>query len=268
MKVTHGFDALASSYDEVFTNTDVGRLQRKQVWKYLNKAISQYPIKNVLELGCGTGEDAAFLVDKGLQVKAFDASSQMVALAREKIRQKPRGDKLFAAQEQDLAGWIQTDDGDSYDLIFSNFGVLNLMPPQLLSLLNHRCSLALEPGGHLIVVLMSPLCLWESLYYLFKGNPRKIFRRWSSQSLQTHIAEEVLEVWYHTPRGFAKSFTSFKQAGLKPIGLAIPPSYLAAKFDGKSALLKILESIDYSMQFFPFTAPFADHFLLHLIKKS
>lgn len=39
----------------------------------------------VIDAGCGTGEDTAYLASCGLQVYAYDASSAMCALTREKI---------------------------------------------------------------------------------------------------------------------------------------------------------------------------------------
>ena len=53
------FDRVASSYDELFTHTAIGRAQRKQVWEKLLAAFP--PGSRILELNCGTGEDARFL---------------------------------------------------------------------------------------------------------------------------------------------------------------------------------------------------------------
>ena len=58
MVTASGFDASATTYDTSFTNTEIGRLQRRRVYKYLNRYLNTSEPLNILELNCGTGEDA------------------------------------------------------------------------------------------------------------------------------------------------------------------------------------------------------------------
>ena len=62
------FDVLADTYDEVFTRSLIGQAQRAQVWRVLEQAFSRG--QRVLEINCGTGEDALFLVRQGIAVVA------------------------------------------------------------------------------------------------------------------------------------------------------------------------------------------------------
>ena len=58
------FDTLAESYDTIFTSTIIGRSQRSVVWA---KAAAVFRAGDrVLELNCGTGEDALFLARRGV----------------------------------------------------------------------------------------------------------------------------------------------------------------------------------------------------------
>src|SRR5882724_3454272 len=77
------FDALAADYDAAFTRSAVGTLQRRAVWRHLDAAFA--PGDRVLELGCGTGEDAVHLGRRGVKVLATDASQEMVEAARRKV---------------------------------------------------------------------------------------------------------------------------------------------------------------------------------------
>ena len=79
---TCAFDELASTYDETFTDTVVGRTLRRMVWARMARAFRAG--QRVLELGCGTGEDAIRLAEAGVRVVATDPSSHMLQLAREK----------------------------------------------------------------------------------------------------------------------------------------------------------------------------------------
>src|ERR1700752_735576 len=74
------FDRLAESYDDVWTHSAIGRAQREAVWRHLELVLR--PGQDVLELGCGTGEDATRLHRHGVSVTAIDSSSEMVNAAR------------------------------------------------------------------------------------------------------------------------------------------------------------------------------------------
>ena len=69
------FDEIAERYDRDWTATQVGVLQRAAVWRTLDRLFG--PGDRVLDLGCGTGADAAHLAKRGVQVLAADISPQM-----------------------------------------------------------------------------------------------------------------------------------------------------------------------------------------------
>ena len=76
------FDTVAAEYDAAFTDHVLGRWLRGAVWKHLDAAFQ--PGDRVLELGCGTGEDALHLAQRGVHVHATDAAETMVHLADQK----------------------------------------------------------------------------------------------------------------------------------------------------------------------------------------
>ena len=57
--------------------------QRDAVWKILTNTFNAND--NILELNCGTGEDAIFLAGRGVSVFACDASQQMIARAEQRL---------------------------------------------------------------------------------------------------------------------------------------------------------------------------------------
>ena len=80
------FDALASSYDDAFSKSTLGRLLRNRVWRQLDRAFA--PGERVLDVGCGTGEDAVHLAERGVHVLATDASPDMIEQARRKADER------------------------------------------------------------------------------------------------------------------------------------------------------------------------------------
>jgi len=117
------FDALAKSYDTVFTNSVLGRVYRDASWRWLDEAFE--PGQQVLESGCGTGEDAIHLAQRGVRVVATDPSLAMIEATRAKSEAAGLGHMVTALQadaEQvhELAG--------QFDGAFSSFGAFNLLP--------------------------------------------------------------------------------------------------------------------------------------------
>src|SRR5262249_47720119 len=73
------FDVLAARYDELWTESPAGRAQRELVWRELD--LRFHPGQRILDIGCGTGVDAAHFAARGVDVEALDASPAMVARA-------------------------------------------------------------------------------------------------------------------------------------------------------------------------------------------
>ena len=78
------WDTAAETYVQDFTGTGIGGTRRQAVWRRLDKIFS--PGQKLLELNCGTGEDALFLARNDISVTACDASEQMIQVARNRLR--------------------------------------------------------------------------------------------------------------------------------------------------------------------------------------
>jgi len=155
----------------------------------------------------------------------------------------------------------------TFDLIFSNFGGLNcLSPKQLDSFLKTSINL-LNPSGQLVLVLMPKHCLWEQLYFLLKGNFKKMKRRNTKEPVLANVNGISVSTWYYNPSDML-SMTSalYNLKKLKPIGLSIPPSYLESSFLAKPPFLNMFKKID-TIITGSFWAKYADHFLISFEKK-
>src|SRR5437016_1424344 len=114
------FDHVAARYDVDATNVELSRWLRVRVWERLAGLFKSGD--RVLEIGCGTGEDAIWLAKRGIHVTASDASAAMLAEARRKARQEGVGD-LIELRQLDLARAAAWDVPNSaYDGVTSNFG--------------------------------------------------------------------------------------------------------------------------------------------------
>ena len=108
-----------------FTHSWIGRAQRKQVWAETAGRVSTR--QRVLELNCGTGEDARFLANRNRSVAACDASASMIDIAKRRIWQKADVANLEYLQlaNEDLDS--SSHEEDLFDGAFSNFSGLNCL---------------------------------------------------------------------------------------------------------------------------------------------
>ncbi|RMF27610.1 MAG: class I SAM-dependent methyltransferase, partial [Chloroflexi bacterium] len=181
------FDAVAASYDATFTHTPLGRRLREAVWTHLAAAFR--PGHHVLELGCGTGEDALWLARRGVRVTATDASPAMLAIARHKAEAARLTDRITCARLDLAAPEREWPSGPiprrgPYDGAFANFGVLNGLPDR--RPLAQALARWVRPGGQVILVVMGPLCPWEIGWHLLHGQVRTALRRFRS-GVEAHI---------------------------------------------------------------------------------
>jgi len=256
------FDVSAKNYDTVFTFSEIGKAQRNRVYHFLKEtALSKHKL-NILELNCGTGEDAYYFAEKGHSVLATDISSEMIKVAKEKHH-----NSKVRFQELDITKITSETFSEKFDLIFSNFGGLNcLSKPELESFIKTSATL-LNPSGKLILVVMPKFCLWERFYFTIKGELKKAGRRNTNNSLLANIEGHKVPTWYYNPKDLENlASTNYNTLLTKPIGIAIPPSYLDSFFSTKKRWLQLLiwKEKWLSMRFL---AKYADHFLILFEKK-
>ena len=66
------FDTAAAMYDDTFTYSVIGKLQRQYVHLHLTNILNETKPKKILEINCGTGEDAIWLAKQNYKVTATD----------------------------------------------------------------------------------------------------------------------------------------------------------------------------------------------------
>lgn len=263
-----GFDNIAATYDDGFVNTITGRMQRNIVWNYLDKCISRNKSLDILELNCGTGEDALWISSKGHNVLATDISEKMVKAAKAKALLKNVGDKL-SFTTLDIANPSSYPNDKKFDLIFSNFGGLNCISPgKLVDIMPHIAGL-INPGGKFIAVIMPKFCLWEWLYFSFKGRYSDAVRRSGIMPLSVNIEGNTVDTWYFSPSEIANTFSQeFKTINTFPLGFFLPPSYLENYFKKHTGLIGFLNVLEKLVNSISTLSSYSDHFIIEMEVKS
>ncbi len=217
------FDGIAARYDEMWTNSLAGRLQRDAVWRHLDPLIRRGD--RILDMACGTGEDALHFAELGGQVLAADASPEMVRVAR------GRGVNARVLPIERIHVLAV-----AFDMVLSNFGGFNCIRD--ISALQDTLARLVRRGGHLAVCLMSRFCLWESAYYASYRQFKKGARRWTGES----TTSGGIDVYYPSAKQVRNALSQhFVLTADVGIGISVPPSFVGAI---PSRLLHKLAAID------------------------
>jgi ubiquinone/menaquinone biosynthesis C-methylase UbiE len=254
------FDVAARDYDRRFTETEIGRVLRESVWRHLDAVLA--PGSKILELGCGTGEDALRLAGRGHRVLATDVSPAMLEQASRKIDTAGVADRVRFARVDLAAVAGEPEPPEApFDAVFSNFGALNCIADcSELAAVLHRW---LCPGGRAIFVVMGPVCLWEIAWYGLHLRPRIATRRWRDGREVAIGENHTLRVWYPSPARLRDQLKPwFNVRETLGIGAVVPPTYAAAVIRNRPALLGRLDDLD--RRWAHRSAGIADHYLLSL----
>ena len=261
------FDALAADYDASFTATPLGTLLREAVWRRLDARFS--PSDRVLELACGTGEDAVHLARRGVRVTAIDASAAMVETARRKVATAGL-EEMIEVHHQEISSLCSplplAGEGPgvrAFDGAFSNFGGLNCVSdlPALAQALAQR----LRPSALVLLCVMGPLVPWEWIWYLGKGDPARAFRRLRCGG----VVWRGLTVRYPSIRAIRRVFApEFRTLRVSAVGALLPPTYIEEWVRRHPRLLAALARWERRLERVPPLPWLADHYLIELERRA
>ena len=260
--MSSAFDQVANNYDVYFTQSQIGLAQREIVNKYLIKNLPENKTLNILELNCGTGEDAISFAKKGHTVLATDISINMLNIAKQKVQLEKLNNNIKFKQV-DIVQIENENFGHKFDLIFSNFGGLNCVDRSEMEKFSLSIRKHLNNSGRLIFIIMSDSCSWEKLYFLIKMKFKESRRRKIKSGIQVNLNGSSVKTYYYSPKEVEKIFShSFNILSQKPIGFFIPPSYLEKFFRHKSKTFNFLKNLESIFSNFSFLSSYSDHFLV------
>lgn len=126
------YNSMAADFVQGTIHADVESL-RQSFLKYLPQGAA------VLDLGCGSGRDSKYFLDKGYNVTAVDGSAELCKMA-----------SAFIGREVAQITFDKLEDYQMFDGVWACASLLHVPYPQLPSIFS-RISRALKPGGYLYV---------------------------------------------------------------------------------------------------------------------
>lgn len=141
MDTRHAYNEWASQYD---TNLNKTRDLEARV---LRATLEPLAFSSCLEIGCGTGKNTSWLVERAEHITAVDLSEEMLAKAREKITSPA----VRWVQADITADWTFRD--QLYDLVTFSLVLEHIAD---LSPIFREVAEALKPGGHVYIGELHP----------------------------------------------------------------------------------------------------------------
>lgn len=239
----------------MFTNSKIGRFQRKIVYDTLKDLKIIKNAKSVFEVNCGTGFDAEYFNRHGLKVISTDASKDMVAYAK-----AIRSDAIEFKE-------VRFNEVENYyensDFVFSNFGGLNCIDnEELTDFINTLGHLQIK-GQKLVFVIMPSFCLIESMYYLLRLNFKQMFRRLKREGVFANVENRKVKTFYYSPSHIKKLLAKdYQIQKVRPVGLFIPPSFIEPLMQKSNLLFNVLKWMDNLFNRISILAMASDHYII------
>ncbi len=259
------FDAVAPTYDADFTRSLLGALLGRAVRR--RRAARFRAGMEVLELGCGTCEDAVYLARRGVRVVATDSSAGMVDEGRRKVERTGLGGRV-EVRRMAIEALCRPGGGPPavldrrYDGVLSNFGGLNCVAD--LSAVARGLGERLRPGAPAVLCLMGPRVPWEWAWFLWRGEPRRAFRRLR----RAGVVWRGMTVRYPSIARTRRSFHPwFRMRRVAAVGALLPPTYAEPWAREHPRLVARLARLERRLESVPPLPWLADHYLVELERR-
>ena len=222
IKVSGAFTKQSGVFDQLYTGDAIIQYKRSRVRSH----ILNYAKNNgsMLELNCGTGDDAIFFAQAGFTVHATDISTGMLGVLRKKIDGKAIESRI-TTEQCSFTELPLLKNKKAFDYVYSNFGGLNCSA-ELEKVLRSLDGLV-KKGGIITLVIISNFCLWETLL-LFKGKFKTAFRRFfAGNGRNAQVEGHFFKCWYYPPSFVKKCLRdNFEFLSLEGLCTIVPPSYI------------------------------------------
>ena len=247
------WNATAESYDQIFPETLVGKIQRDAVWRVLDRMFQSG--QRILELNCGTGIDAAHLAQRGVRVLACDLSPRMIELATQRsIASNLAATPVFRVLPTEDIDQLAND--GPFDGAFSNFSGLNCVDN--LSSVAHSLAKLLRPRATAVFCMVGRIAPWEIAWHLGHGDAKKAMRRFRPVSDDPRVSAH-----YPSVRTIARACApELRLREWRGIGVAVPPSCMEPLARRFPKVLKCLDRADRWLTSCPGVKALADCVLL------
>jgi SAM-dependent methyltransferase len=257
------FDSVAADYDDDRGNNAAIQDMRAETWRWLDRT---FPAPGrLLDIGCGTGLDAARMAHLGHRVTAIDWSPEMMRRTRRRAQAEGLSQRVLSinlgAHELEALG-----EPGSYDGAYSNLGALNCLPE--LDGMAGECARLLKPAASLVFAVIGRHCPWELGHYLLRGRWQRAAVRYARDVVPVGLNKHTVWTRYYTPAEFYRPFRQhFELVTHRGVCIFVPPPYLLGVRRRHPRWQERLWRLDQRVSGWPLLRSVGDHFLIIMRKR-
>jgi SAM-dependent methyltransferase len=263
-----GFDAAAARYDVEEQDNRAFAHMRARSYLQLRKAFSSNA--RLIDLGSGTGTEAARLAAGGAELALVDTSSRLLGLAEIKVRSARAhgllGVHLLPARR--VGELVGVYGRASFDGGYSSLGPLNCEPT--LEPVATGLATLIRPGGTLVLSIINRLCAVEMVWFALHGQWSAARRRWSGPVAAAAYRGGPRDVttWYYSRSQIERAFgATFSTEFVEALPLLWPPTNLDSLVRRFPKLYAVLDPLDRQLSRWPLLRDLGDHVLLRLRRR-
>lgn len=240
--VALAFDSAAEEYDFTIGNNFINTwIRKKSISELLRWTSSDHTL---LEIGCGTGQEAIEVSKHVKRIIATDISNEMIEILSLKLKHRRLEDKIIpvkiSAAEiyriQELLPDLEINGCYSFN------GPLNC-EPNIKTFAKHLWEILASPG-YFICSIRNTVCMSEEISHLLSFQFEKLAPR-RHRPIMVSVGGTDIPAFYYPPHFFAKSFEPyFKLKKLIGLPVLLPPAYLNDYYILFRPYTSILEKIE------------------------
>ncbi|MGI5920482.1 MAG: class I SAM-dependent methyltransferase [Syntrophomonadaceae bacterium] len=199
------FDEAAQKYDSWY-KTPMGRFVDEVETRLAFDMFTPQKGMSILDCGCGTGNFSIKLAEKGAQVTGVDISTEMMAVAGEKARQRGLNIKFV---ESDICNLVFPD--NSFDAVFT-MAVFETIPDSQRAF--QEMMRVLKPGKFLLIGTIRKDAPW-------------------GRSYEKRVQESPDSIWRFSTFKSLEEFKDLDRKNLVKVGhcLYVPPNQAPEKYN-------------------------------------
>ena len=252
------FDSVANEYDGPLGNNPLVQQMRARTLAAVTSSVA--PSAALLDLGCGTGQDATELARRHYRVTAIDWSPEMVRRTRERITDEGL-DGLIELHHLGIHDLDRLPAG-AFDAVYSDLGPLNCVPD--LDAVARSIAARLRTNGTFIASVMGRVCPWELGLFGLNWQWSRARVRWSKGTVPVSLNGRRVWTRYYTPSEFRSAFATagFRLISVRGLGLLTPPPYMFAFAERHHRAVGRLQALEDRVAGWPGLRQLGDHFLI------